>query len=85
MGEQMSQELGLENLREKALIKLHELQNEIDDVENKPYKYLLSTKDGKIILSHEENNVLGECVKLSNENEALKRILKAIESGNLQL
>lgn len=81
----MNQELGVENLKEKALIKLRELQNEVDEAENKIYKYLLSTEDGKIILSHEENKILGKCVELSNEDEAVDIIIKAVESGHLQL
>jgi hypothetical protein len=41
--------------------------HEVDESENnRPYKYLLSTEDGKIILSHEENKILGKCRCVDN-------------------
>lgn len=74
---------GEKNIDEKALIKLRELQSEIDETENRPYEYLLSTDDGKIILSHDENNILEACVKLSDEEKALNLIKKTIELRRL--
>jgi hypothetical protein len=81
------------DFRYKVLNKLKEIQEAIDDdnsEENKEnygkaYEYVLSTPNGAFVLSHEVSNIGMDYIKIKDQDKVIDVILKAIESGHLQV